>query len=189
MGVVFKGTVTQQTFIRVKKLAFKVNYLMQFFELDPETGLFMDKYNSNQFGAGKANNSASALLRQMTALHSEHLVDLNALYLRHLAPRNSKNKLDSRFQIFCEISEADIEITECSKVIDFTRCSYSILHQDRVHVLIENSNGQQEVRQFKVVESLPMVQEDSVEDAPKQIQLQLENSVLLSAETKFDKIA
>jgi hypothetical protein len=44
IGVLFKHN--QRTYIRIKKLCYKLNYLMQFIEQDPETGFFLNKYSN-----------------------------------------------------------------------------------------------------------------------------------------------
>lgn len=47
VGVVFKSVISGKTFIRIKKLTYKINYLTQFFEPDAETGFFVDKFTNN----------------------------------------------------------------------------------------------------------------------------------------------
>jgi hypothetical protein len=82
----------------------------------------------------------------VVAEHQDSLLDFNSTFLRQLAPKVSKNKLDSRFQIFQEVCEADIELEDCSEIIDFTRCSYSINLQDQIHLLVKNGKGETEIR-------------------------------------------
>ena len=99
IGVLFKSTITNKTFIRIKKLTYKINYLTQFIELDPETGFFINKFTNNQLTLGSAHKTMSITeaLNQLVAQHQDQLIDLNAIFLRNLAPKVSKNKLDSRF--------------------------------------------------------------------------------------------
>lgn len=47
IGCVFKNIQTNKTYIRVKKLMYKINYLMQFIELDPDTGYYIDKFTKS----------------------------------------------------------------------------------------------------------------------------------------------
>jgi hypothetical protein len=143
----------------VKKLSYKINYLSQFFSLDPETGFFVDKFTNTQLTTGSSSSTKqfNETLSAIVSEHQEHLVDLNAIFLRHLAPRNQKKSLDSRFQIFQEISEADIEIADCQEIVDFTRCSYSVTNQDKVHILLKGGkDGEQQLRQYQIVESSPI---------------------------------
>lgn len=128
VGCIFKNLLNNKTFIRVKKLAYKFNYLTQFIEVDPDTGFFVNKLTNSQmtFGDKSKKSNILEILKQIVAQHQEQIVDMNAIFLRNLASKLSKSKFDSRFQIFQEICEADIEIADCEKLIDFTRCSYSI---------------------------------------------------------------
>ena len=128
VGCIFKNLLNNKTFIRVKKLAYKLNYLTQFIEMDPDTGFFVNKLTNSQMTFGDKNKKQNILeiLKQIVAQHQEQIVDMNAIFLRNLASKVSKSKFDSRFQIFQEICEADIEIADCENLVDFTRCSYSI---------------------------------------------------------------
>jgi hypothetical protein len=113
---------------------------MQFIELDPDTGYYIDKFTKSQMTLGnpQKNLDIPEILNHVLAQHQDQIVDMNAIFLRNLASKGpSKNKLDSRFQIFQEICEKDIEIESCEKVINFTKSSFSILNQDTLHVLIK----------------------------------------------------
>ena len=46
IGCIFKYLPTNKMYIRVKKLAYKLNYITQFIELDPETGYYIDKISN-----------------------------------------------------------------------------------------------------------------------------------------------
>jgi hypothetical protein len=50
IGCIFKNA--NKTYIRVKKLMYKINYLTQFIELDPDTGYYIDKFTKNQMTLG-----------------------------------------------------------------------------------------------------------------------------------------
>jgi len=52
LGCIFKNLLNSKTFIRVKKLAYKINYLTQFIELDQDTGFFVNKLTNNQMTFG-----------------------------------------------------------------------------------------------------------------------------------------
>ena len=67
---------------------------------------------------GKTNKSSSQdileILGNILALHQEKIVNIGAIFQRSLASKaSSKNKLDTRFQIFQEICESDLEIEDC----------------------------------------------------------------------------
>jgi len=103
---------------------------------------------------------------------------MNAIFLRNLASKaQSKNKLDSRFQIFQEICEADIEIKNCEELIDFTKCSYSIMNQDTMHVLVQNHDDNEVIslRQYKITED-PSGIETSFDNSPKKISIMEQQS-------------
>jgi hypothetical protein len=48
-------------------------------------------------------------------------------------------KRDNKFAILDDLVDAEIEIEDCKRVIDFTRCSFatSASNQTKVHMLIE----------------------------------------------------
>jgi hypothetical protein len=76
-------------------------------------------------------------------------VDLNAIFQRSLASKaQSKTKLYSRFQIFQDVCEADIEIADCKELIDFTRCKYSICKQNSVHILMRTNDDKLVVKEY-----------------------------------------
>lgn len=58
--------------------------------------------------------------------------------MRNQTIRKEWIKKDHKFKVFDDLSQSEIAIENCSKVIDFTRCSYSIKDQDKVYLLIEN---------------------------------------------------
>ena len=65
-------------------------------------------------GNPQKNLDIPEILSHILAQHQDQIVDMNAIFLRNLASKApSKNKLDSRFQIFQEICEKDIEIENC----------------------------------------------------------------------------
>ena len=51
-------------------------------------------------------------------------------------------------QIFQVISLADVEVADCAKVIDLTKCSFSMNDQDKIHVLLETAAKVKVVRQY-----------------------------------------
>ena len=90
---------------------YKINYLKQFIELDPDTGYYVNKYSQSQMTLGdpQKNQNILEILNEVLGQHQQQIVDMNAIFLRNLDKKApSKNKLDSRFQIFQEICEADI---------------------------------------------------------------------------------
>ena len=102
---------------------------------------------------------------------------MNAIFLRNLASKApSKNKLDSRFQIFQEICEKDIEIESCEKVINFTKSSFSILNQDTLHVLIKatgQKDGELKMKQYKIFDDVNDKESVQTSNSPKRVDIQM----------------
>ena len=185
VGCIFKNIADNKVYIRVKKLIYKINYLTQFIELDPDTGYYINKFTYSQmtYGNPQKNQNILEILNQVLAQHQDQIVDMNAIFLRNLASKaQSKNKLDSRFQIFQEICEADIEIENCAKLIDFTKCSCSIMNQDTIHVLVQNHDDEEVIslRQYKIAEDLSG-SEASFDNSPKKISIIEKQSLLLDS--------
>lgn len=57
VGCIFKYLPSNKIYIRVKKLAYKLNYITQFIELDPETGYYNDKISNLKIFKNNTKNS------------------------------------------------------------------------------------------------------------------------------------
>ncbi len=75
--------------------------------------------------------------------HRETISDLYPAFLRTQVTKKDWPKKDYKFNILEDLSEAEIEIENCKRVIDFTRTSFSVdaSNQKKVHIIIENSNS------------------------------------------------
>lgn len=95
--------------------------------------------------------------------HKETIIDLYTVYMRTQVVKNDWPKKDCQFQIFDDLSEADIEIEDCKRVIDFTRCSYAVeaTNQNKIHILIENKQSQIQLIQFYVKDNAKEFNEGS----------------------------
>ena len=82
IGCIFKNKLTGGTFLRVKKLIYKLNYLAQFIETDPSTGYHQDKYTGCQMTRGPPSQQSNILevLNNILAEQQHSIVDLNALF-------------------------------------------------------------------------------------------------------------
>jgi hypothetical protein len=103
VGCIFKELPTNKVYIRVRKLVYKLNYLTQFVDLDPDTGYFCNKFTNSHMTLGDPTKSYDVLeiLNQVLVQHHDQIVDINAIFQRSLASKTqSKSKLYSRFQIF-----------------------------------------------------------------------------------------
>jgi hypothetical protein len=47
---------------------------------------------------------------------------------------------------------SEVEIADCAKVIDVTKCSFSITNQSKIHVLLETTGAGKVVRQFSLLD-------------------------------------
>ena len=56
--------------------------------------------------------------------------------------------------MFDELSEAEIEIEDCTRIIDFTRCSYSVQASDWVHVIYEKTDSSVNLVQYRIVDDV-----------------------------------
>jgi hypothetical protein len=61
VGCVFKELPSDKVFIRVKKLAYKLSYLMKFVYLDQDTGLFCNKFTDGYLTHGLLNKNQNVL--------------------------------------------------------------------------------------------------------------------------------
>mmetsp|Transcript_13543 Transcript_13543/g.21102 ORF Transcript_13543/g.21102 Transcript_13543/m.21102 type:complete len:332 (-) Transcript_13543:14288-15283(-) len=173
VGCLFRNVTTGRVFIRVKKLMFKIDYLTQFIEVDPDTGFYFDKLTQSSFFELPANSQNTlSILNRMLSSKQHQIIDMNAIFLRNLAKGQSKKQGDSRFQILQEICEAEIEVADCQSIVDYTKCSYSVLNQESIHLLVKNTDSTFSLRQYSVAElEEPSTEEPSFANSPRKVQI------------------
>jgi hypothetical protein len=73
VGCIFKVMSTGKVFIRVRKLVYKLNYLTQFIDLDPDTGYFCNKFTHQHITSGDPtkNQDVLEILHQVLLQHHE----------------------------------------------------------------------------------------------------------------------
>jgi hypothetical protein len=54
--------------------------------------------------------------------------------------------------VLTDIYEAEIEIQDCAHLIDFTKCSYSIEEQEKVHFIVEDAEKKTKLIQYSILE-------------------------------------
>ena len=59
---------------------------------------------------------------------------------------------DHKFSIFEELSEAEIEIEDCTRIIDFTRCAYSVSGSNWIHVVYEKADSSVHLVQYNIID-------------------------------------
>lgn len=84
--------------------------------------------------------------------HNDNIVDLYSIFMRTQVLKKDWPLRDNKFQVLSDLSEAEIEIEDCKRVIDFTRCSYSVTNQDKIYVLIESVDSKFRVIQYEIKE-------------------------------------
>lgn len=74
--------------------------------------------------------------------HRESIADLYPVFMRTQIVKREWPRKDEKFTILDDLAESEIIITNCKRVIDFARCSYSISEQDqsRIHLIIETND-------------------------------------------------
>ena len=61
-------------------------------------------------------------------------------------------KKDYKFMVLDEFADAELEIEDCSRVIDFTRTAYTVQDSNSIHLLIEKVGGKTNLVQYTVVD-------------------------------------
>jgi hypothetical protein len=91
-----------------------------------------------------------------------------------------------RDQIFEEVCQSDIEITDCATLVDFTRCKYSVLDQNQLHVLLKTTAAETVVRQY----SLKPVGDGQEQSSllPKNIQIVAGTEIKVKDGREYQKI-
>ena len=84
--------------------------------------------------------------------HKDNLVNLYTLFMRNQVLKKDWVKKDYKFSIFSDLSIGETEIENCSQIIDFTKCSYSIDNLNKIHLLIENYNKKLQLVQYYIKE-------------------------------------
>jgi len=79
------------------------------------------------------------------------------------------------------VCEDDIEIENCDRMVDFTKCSYSILKQDTVHVLLKNSQQETILRQYHIAEDHSSTVEDTAfKNSPSKITILASKDIVVA---------
>ena len=116
---------------------FSLSFLHNFISLDPVSGQQVNKLSGKQL----MNTENLQNLYEEILSHQDNIVDLYSIFMRTQVIKKDWPKKDYKFSIMSDLCEAEIEIEDCKRVIDFTRCSYSINHQDKIHLIIENTQS------------------------------------------------
>lgn len=122
VGCIFYSSTTNKYYIRVRKLMLALQYLHNFISLDPVSGQQINKISGKQI----LNTEDFKSFYQEILNHKESIVDLYSIFMRTQVIKKDWQLKDYKFKILSDLSEAEIVIDDCKKVIDFTRCSYSI---------------------------------------------------------------
>jgi hypothetical protein len=61
-------------------------------------------------------------------------------------------KKDYKFMVLDEFADAELEIENCSRVIDFTRTAYTVQDCNSIHLLVEKVGGKTNLVQYTVVD-------------------------------------
>lgn len=89
-------------------------------------------------------------------------------------------------QIFEDVCQSDIEITDCATLVDFTRCKYSVLDQNQVHVLLKTTASETVVRQYSLQPVADSQEQTSL--LPKDIQIVAGTEIALKDGREYKKI-
>lgn len=121
VGCVYKDLAKDKVFARVKKLAYNPSFLRKFLYVDAETGLFCNKFTDSQVTNGLLDKTQNIVdvFNQLLTQHHDQIVDLYALFKKGDEYAESE-------AIFEEMSLSEVEIADCTKVVDITTCSFSI---------------------------------------------------------------
>jgi hypothetical protein len=61
-------------------------------------------------------------------------------------------KKDYKFMVLDEFADAELEIEDCTRVIDFTRTAYTVQDCNSIHLLVEKVGGKTNLVQYTVVD-------------------------------------
>ncbi len=137
VGCIFYSSKTQKFYVRARKLMITLQYLHIFISLDPISGQQINKLSGKQI----LDSDDFYSLYEEILNHKENIVDLYSIFMRTQVIKKDWPKKDYKFSILCDLSESELEIENCKRIIDFTRCSYSITNQNRVHIVYEDQES------------------------------------------------
>lgn len=69
--------------------------------------------------------------------HQDILIELFPIFVRNQVIKKQYPKWESKFPMlmFTEVNEAEIELRDVDRVIDFTNVAYSVKTQNHIHIL------------------------------------------------------
>ena len=150
IGCVFYNGQTKKYTLRVKKLTFSINYLQNFISIDTNSGRLINKISGKQML--RIDDIHEQNLEILN--HQETIFDLYTLFMRTQVVKKDWPRRDYKFSIFDELSEAEIDLEDCQRVIDFTRCSYSVQASNWVHVVYEKADKSVNLVQYRIVDDV-----------------------------------
>ena len=59
---------------------------------------------------------------------------------------------DYKFMVLEEFADAELEIEDCNRIIDFTKTAYTVQDSDSIHLLVEKAGGKTNLVCYKVVD-------------------------------------
>ena len=150
VGCIFLNGSTKKYFLRVIKLTFSINYLQNFISIDTNSGRLINKINGKQLLTIDDIHTQNLEILN----HQETIFDLTTVFMRTQVVKKDWPRKDHKFSIFDELSEAEIEIEDCTRIIDFTRCTYSVQASDWVHVIYEKTDSTVNLVQYRIVDDI-----------------------------------
>ena len=141
----------------MKKLSFTIQYLQNFITLDPVTGQKINKLSGKQL---LTLDDLKSMNEEILA-HQETIVDLYSVFMRSMVVKKDWPKKDHKFSIFDDLADSEYFIDNCKRVIDFTRCSYSIQQQSTIHVVIETTESKIQLLQFVMSDEAPALHDET----------------------------
>lgn len=135
VGCVFYSANVHKYFLRVKRITFTVQYLQNFVNLDPTTNQKINKLTGKQL----IFTEDMKAMNEEILNHRETIVDLYSVFIRTSTAKKDWPRKDHKFSVFSDLSEVELEIEDCSKIVDFTRCSYTVRDSEKIFFLVNNS--------------------------------------------------
>lgn len=87
----------------------------------------------------------------------ETIAELYQVFMRIQVMKDGWPRKDYKFAAFDDIAEAELSIEGCNRIVDFTRCSYSVNGSNKIFVLGNNTETSKlQLIEFTVTDG-PMV--------------------------------
>jgi hypothetical protein len=137
VGCVFFNGKTNKYYLRVKKLSWHVNFLQNLVTIDAVSGRPFNKITGKQI----LNISDIEQLNLEILNHQETIYDLYTIFMRSQVIKKDWPKKDYKFSVFEDYADAELELEDCTRVLDFTRTSYSVNVSSTIHMLVEKATG------------------------------------------------